>query len=173
MILPSGITKLEFACFAYCASLEYDLGTLPKSITSISWGFTDASHVFGIIDLPNLLTLDGPAFGGTLITEVVNLGKISYVPDLAFDEDNSTSKTLKKVVLPSTLTELGAAFRRCRNLEILIIHAVAPPTLTNVNTFNDTTKVQIYVPDAAVSNYQAATNWSAFASRIKPLSELP
>ncbi|WP_368315358.1 hypothetical protein, partial [Parabacteroides distasonis] len=29
----------------------------------------------------------------------------------------------------------------------------------------------IYVPDEAVETYKTATNWSAYASRIKPISE--
>lgn len=29
----------------------------------------------------------------------------------------------------------------------------------------------IYVPDALVDGYKAATNWSTYASQIKPLSE--
>ena len=28
-------------------------------------------------------------------------------------------------------------------------------------------------PDALVATYQAATNWSTLADRIKPISELP
>ena len=30
----------------------------------------------------------------------------------------------------------------------------------------------IYVPDDLVNSYKAHTNWSAYASQIKPLSEL-
>lgn len=29
----------------------------------------------------------------------------------------------------------------------------------------------IYVPDALVDSYKAATNWSTYASQIRPLSE--
>ena len=45
-------------------------------------------------------------------------------------------------------------------------------TLTNVSAFTGTT-CNIYVPDALVATYKAATNWSTLAARIKPISELP
>ena len=31
----------------------------------------------------------------------------------------------------------------------------------------------IYVPDSLVDSYKTATNWSTYASQIKPISELP
>ena len=44
-----------------------------------------------------------------------------------------------------------------------------PPTL-GANAFNNTT-CKIYVPDASVSAYKAATNWSTYASRIFSLTQ--
>lgn len=33
--------------------------------------------------------------------------------------------------------------------------------------------MKIYVPDASVEAYKKATNWSQYADRIYPMSELP
>ena len=53
-----------------------------------------------------------------------------------------------------------------------VIQSPTMMTLTSTNAFTGTT-CNIYVPDALVAAYQAATNWSTLAARIKPISELP
>lgn len=45
------------------------------------------------------------------------------------------------------------------------------PLKTSGNYWSDFLKGNIYVPDNLVSSYKTATNWSAFAGLIKPLSE--
>ena len=57
-----------------------------------------------------------------------------------------------------------------RNL-YLKIEAVTPPTLGGKLTGGDGYVKEIYVPDESVDAYKAATNWSAYSSVIKPLSE--
>lgn len=53
-----------------------------------------------------------------------------------------------------------------------IFESTTPPTLANANAFNGiNSTARIYVPDAAVNDYKAATNWSTYASYIYPLSD--
>jgi len=77
--------------------------------------------------------------------------------------------------VPDTVITVGAnTFIYCYSLNDLVFHSVTPPTLANVNAFtgiNPTCK--IYVPDASVAAYQAATNWTVYSDYIYPLSERP
>lgn len=53
---------------------------------------------------------------------------------------------------------------------------ITPPTLGANCFINTNSSFRIYVPDdgtgAIVQDYKAATNWSSYASRIFPISQL-
>jgi hypothetical protein len=75
---------------------------------------------------------------------------------------------LKFVELPSTITSIGStAFFAGLSGKILLIHATVPPSVGSFG-LNFT---YIYVPDESVEAYKTASNWSTYASNIKPLSE--
>lgn len=70
------------------------------------------------------------------------------------------------------------AFEYCDGLSALIIRKTdGVCTLSGSQAFNGSTIKKgtgyIYVPDSLVSAYAQASNWSAVASQIKGLSELP
>lgn len=60
----------------------------------------------------------------------------------------------------------------CTNLLAIIILATIPFSLSS-GALNETKNCPIYVPDEAVDAYKTATNWAAYADRIKPISEKP
>jgi len=72
-------------------------------------------------------------------------------------------------------TSIGSnAFTSCTALTTLILRNTEKvATLGNVNALSGANNCIIYVPDELVDDYKAATNWSAYADRIKGLSELP
>lgn len=73
----------------------------------------------------------------------------------------------------TAMTTIGdSAFRGCSALTYIKILATTPPTLSSTNAIPSTIGA-IYVPDESVAAYQAATNWSSFASKIKGISEMP
>ena len=78
------------------------------------------------------------------------------------------------ITLPSTITTYGTGvFFGCTALKEAIVEAVTPPT-AGANLFQSCTALTaIYVPDASVSAYQAASGWSTYASIIKGISERP
>ena len=86
---------------------------------------------------------------------------------------NCTS--LLSVTLNGSISNIrNYSFRGATNLREVIIEATTPPTLgTNVFQYIDTSQLTIYVPDASVSAYQAASGWSTYASIIKPISQRP
>lgn len=68
-------------------------------------------------------------------------------------------------VLPPTLTSMYFPGTYC---ERIVMTATTPPTLSNATCYAN----KVYVPDASVAAYKAATNWSTSASKIFPISDL-
>ena len=55
----------------------------------------------------------------------------------------------------------------------IILQPITPATL-GTNVFQlDTALAAIYVPDASVATYKAASGWSAYASIIKSINDRP
>lgn len=79
---------------------------------------------------------------------------------------------LATVTIPSQITGINyRAFAGCTSLREMIVLATNPPGLGGASI--PTTVTDIYVPDASVSAYQSATNWTTYASKIKGISERP
>ena len=78
--------------------------------------------------------------------------------------------------IPSSVTKIGQYViggnndSNVKNVPIVICRAVTPPTLGTVKA-NGGAHQAIYVPDESVEAYKTATNWSAFADIILPLSQ--
>lgn len=137
--------------------------------------------------------------GNRFFSYCYNLTKVELpnavsVGDYAF----TYCTALREITLPSVQTIAAFAFQNCTALTVIDLGAANSLqsnvfTGTNINklilrrtdtiTTNNSTAVfnntpmsrgegYIYVPDNLVEQYKAATNWSTFASQIKPLSEL-
>ena len=78
--------------------------------------------------------------------------------------------------IPSSVTKIGQYViggnydSNVKNVPTVICRAVTPPTLGTVKA-NGGAHQAIYVPDESVEAYKTATNWSAFADIILPLSQ--
>lgn len=83
--------------------------------------------------------------------------------------------TASSVIIPSSAVSLSSNTLRTEHLEEIVIEATTPPTLatTSLPQTTRTKLTSIYVPDASVEAYKAASGWSTFASKIKPISERP
>jgi len=90
------------------------------------------------------------------------------VGDRAFYNTN-----FKILDFPSTITGIGTnAVAFMYRLDTLICRATTPPTMAGaISTGDQFSIVKIYVPDASVAAYKAATGWISFASNIYPLSQ--
>lgn len=168
--LPRTLRTINNNAYSGCTNLS-DI-TLPPSVISIGQGGFSGTKIGGTLYLPNLTTV-GPygMFVGTNIEYITSLGSITTT-------NNGGSgygfcygcKQLKSVILPTTLTTLGSyAFYDCTDLEIVVCEATVPPTFGS-NALKNTPCI-IYVPDESITAYREASNWSAYADRILPLSE--
>lgn len=83
---------------------------------------------------------------------------------------------LTSVDLPLVTSIGNYAFCYCHDLTALVLRNTTKVcSLASTNAFSSTPikggTGYIYVPDDLVDSYKAATNWSAYAAQIKPLSE--
>lgn len=80
---------------------------------------------------------------------------------------NCTQMT--SVTLPSCITEIkSGAFTNCTGITSFTCMATTPPTIS-AGVLDDTGGT-IWVPDDSVRMYQADTNWSTYAQRIRAIS---
>lgn len=90
---------------------------------------------------------------------------VTEVPSYAFDYTN-----LEKVYLPATIETIGArAFAECTKLSSLTIYAMTPPTLENQIFQGVPEGLVVYVPAAAIAQYQDADGWKDFT--LLPIQE--
>ena len=174
--VPDGITDIPGGFLYDCINVR-ELHINWQNIKSIGWyAFRNCkSLVIDNLSIPNLETLGEYTFDGVKIKYVLDLGKVTTIPGgnwgnfLHCDKDY-----LEGVILPDTVTTIGYhLLRDCTNVKFLVVKSIAPPTLTEIGHFEGSPNCPIYVPDASVTAYQEATNWSSYASRIKAISDLP
>ena len=90
---------------------------------------------------------------------------VAEVPSYAFDYTN-----LETVYLPATIEKIGArAFADCSKLSSLTIYAMTPPILES-NVFQGVPEgLVVYVPAAAIAQYQDMEAWGKFT--LLPIQE--
>ena len=140
--LPSGVTSIGSSAFNGCTRLA--LTSLPSGVTSIgSSAFEECSNL-ALTSLPSGVT----SIGSFAFRNCYNLALTS---------------------LPSGVTSIGyMSFGFCYAIKSLTIPISIPPTASEYSFYG--TSFPIYVPSESVDTYKAANGWSAYASRIFPIS---
>lgn len=109
---------------------------------------------------PNLVNLGSHAISLMQFLTKLTLGDV-MIRESSFDRimlQVLDVKTSSSIYIPTTLSKA-----------LIIRDITAVPTMENtVTELKDT--LNVYVPDDLVDAFKAATNWSAFGDRIKPLS---
>jgi len=126
-----------------------------------------------VVDFPNVTSTGVNVFYACYALHTVNLPSLISINSNMF----AYSSLLKRLDFPSVESISGGAFSGCSRLVTLILRkADTVCTLENVSAFSGTSIAKgtgfVYVPDDLVEQYKAATNWSTYASQIKPISEL-
>lgn len=123
----------------------------------------------GEIELNSVESYGRNVMGGTSVTSII-LPSVVQIGEGAFDG----LSTLKVVDIGENCTSIGnTAWRSDSALLSIVVRASTPPSLGS-NAFQRTNNTFIiYVPDAAVDTYKAASGWSdsSIVDRIKPLSQ--
>ena len=171
--LPAGVTSIRIGAFNGCKLLARVLNLENTKVTKILNGVFNGCAALAEVSLPASLTSIGQyAFlGCKSLTRAVNFENTQLTS--ISSELFSGCSSLTEIALPAGVTSIGSnAFYGCSSLQYIRIEATTPPTLASTNAIPSKIGA-IYVPDESVAAYQAATNWSSFASKIKGISEMP
>lgn len=167
----STITKVKPYAFYMIQSLVSV--NLPNATFISEYAFFHCTNL-ATVNIPNATRVYSYAFRNTNITNIV-LPNVDGLEREVFAYSRSLS-TIDCHKLTSIEYE---ALIGCSALKSLIIRTSRVIYLSYTNAFNNSliatseTEGFIYVPDDLVESYKSATNWSAYASKIKGLSELP
>ena len=154
----SGCTALNSINLPVCTSIGTYAFYSCKSLTSI--------------DLPVCTSIGPYTFYRCTALTSINLPVCTSIGDYAF----SSCTALTSINLPACTSIHSYAFNSCKSLtSIKLANTSKICTLSNSDAFKVTPIANkagyIYVPDELVEQYKKATNWSVYASQIKPLSE--
>ena len=124
------------------------------------------------ISCPNVKRVYNKAFCNCVSLTQVHFPALETIHDGAF----SYCSTLACADFPRLEYIEMCGFECCANLTKLILRHSQVCTLGDTMSFDYTPIASgtgyIYVPDELVEQYKAATNWSVYASQIRPISEL-
>ena len=144
-----GTTQIYQSCFENCTSLTNI--NIPNTVTRIGNSFVASSGITSITfeeggDAP--LLLEGSTSG--------------YKPGV-FRLISS-----QKIIFPSRLSELKNNALGCTSAMTYVFTSTTPPSVTgNGQITEDITNSIIYVPNSALTTYQATTGFDAVSSSIK------
>ena len=180
-------TQIPYASFLSCTALQ-SIDTGQEVVSVGQNAFQNCTSLGGDMDFPKATELGARAFYKTAITSLnaplatnikdqvcdlctslasVNLPLATIIPYRAF----AGCTALQHFEVGENVTTIGqGAFLGCTALQQVVVKPVTPPTMS-AQAFNSTNNCPIYVPDASVEAYKAATNWNTYASRIKGISE--
>ena len=154
--LPDTLEDIRSYVFQNCSSLQTI--TIPKSVKSIKEIIFD-----GCSQLSSIIFESGGTEGLTFDTGNGYNNNIFAM--------GNTTTLLKRVEFPERLTNLSKHPFRNSTLTTIIFNGTTPPTVTDGLALPG--GATIYVPDVALTDYQAANGFSSVTGQIKGISELP
>ena len=162
--LGSGITIIDAYAFAYCYSIASI--TIPNSVTSI--GNYAFQYCFGLssVTIPSGVT----SIGNYAFQYCYNLASVTIPSGVTSIGDNAFNScySLASITIPSGVTSIGnQAFQYCYGAAEYHILPATPPTAGTTIFVNIVSDCVIYVPAASLTDYQTATNWSTYASKMQ------
>lgn len=186
--IPDGVTNIGGSAFNTCYSLAsikipnevksigsnafyscYSLNSvkLPDGVTSIGYGAFNSCYSLGSIEIPDGVTsIEGSAFNGCY-----SLGSIKIPDGVTVIKSYMFygCYSLDRITIPEGVTSIESnAFNSCYGVSAYYLLPKVPPTLANTNAFGGIEPdCIIYVPAGTLAAYQAATNWSTYASYMR------
>ena len=166
--IPRGVTDMS-ETFANCSSLV-NSPNIPSGVTSMFYTFRNCTSLVNATVIPDSVEDMMCTFQGCI--SLVNVPNISSsITDMMLTFDGCTSLVTAPTI-KSSVTQMTKTFRNCSSLKELTLLPITPPLMQSALEGCSSIET-IYVPDSAVEDYKAATNWSEFADKIKPLSSKP
>lgn len=157
-----GCTELGINSFEYSNVVINNILATPTLATIGNYAFTYVQRS-QIVNIPTGKTWGNYVFRGALITEATIANGFTIIPIGMFYQ----CATLTKATIPATVTEFkDVVFSGCTGLVDLTILATTPPVIASNSLQSINSNCVIKVPSASLAAYQAATYWSAHASKM-------
>jgi len=162
--LGTNTDQIGYYSFALCRGLSNIV--LPNSITSIGQNAFYCCYNLSSIVIPgSVLEIKTYSFSVCYnLSSIVIESGVSRIGIRAF----SGCSGLSTITIPGSITTIESyAFDSCSGVAEYHIMSTTPPTLVASNVFNGIpSDCVIYVPAASLAEYQVATNWATYASRM-------
>jgi hypothetical protein len=161
--IPSSVTTIGYASFAYCDRLA-DV-TLGNSIVTVGDFAFYACKKLGSIIIPNTATTIGTAafdYCNSLASLTIG-NSVTTIGEYAFMECTG----LTSVTIPGSVTTIhGQAFAYCKGLTEVINLSTVPQHIDGHKVFNEvnTDALTLKVPANSVDAYRAAAEWKEFGN---------
>ncbi|HSW67348.1 MAG TPA: leucine-rich repeat domain-containing protein [Bacteroidales bacterium] len=172
--LSSGFTgSIGAFCFDSCTALR--MLTFPSGITG-NIGTNAFRNCYSLImTLPSGMTGSIEANGLRACYQFTSLVLPSGLGTAIGDSSFLNMKGLLSLTIPAVCTSVAAnAFATNDAINEYIFQSTTPPALAATSAFTGIRLwTRIYVPDASVAAYKAATNWSTYANYIYSINSRP
>lgn len=173
MIVDTFEKKIAIEKPYYAYLMDFKIGDFnDDEITKVrEYAFYEKKSLTSI-NLPVCTSIDYSAFRNCTSLKSINVPVCTNIGNNSFEN----CRTLTSIDLPVCTSIGDSAFDDCTKLtSIKLANTSKICTLSDSNAFNNTPIANkagyIYVPDELVEQYKKSTNWSVYASQIKPLSE--
>lgn len=154
------VTSIGGYSFYNCTNLVS--ADFPNAISIGTYSFYNCS-LLASVDFPKATSIGSYAFQQCRRLESVVFPEVASISSSAF----YSCSVLARVDFPKSENVSNNCFANCSNLNVLILRKTDTIcTLSNINAFTGTpfassgTGGTLYVPQALIASYQAASNWS-------------
>jgi hypothetical protein len=183
LFINNPLLESVYSMFGACKALE----TVPEDLFKFQPNLRDIAYLFshsGLKEIPQKLFSYSENIAGYYYTfyntpiisvpdgVILNLMTSGYLSNSA---GFYNCPNLKTIVIPESLWSIGGSFfYGCPAIEWIELKSITPPECTSDTFVNSIETVYpIYVPDAAIEDYKAASGFIGYASRIFPVSQKP
>lgn len=163
--IPSTVTSIAINTFYYCYSLASV--SIPNGVTAIGNSAFYYCYSLASVAIPSgVTTIGSSAF--YYCSSLASVPMPSGVTTIGSSSAFYYCYSLASISIPSGVTKIEAqTFYNCYGMAEYHIKPTAPPTLANVNAFNNIqSDCVIYVPSASLNTYKTTNNWSTYASKM-------
>ena len=169
--IPNGVRSIQSYAFYYCYSLTSI--NIPNSVASIGDSAFYYCYSLTSINIPNnVARIDNSTFKYCYSLASISIpNSVTEIYSNAF----AACYSLASITIPNSVKKIELfTFNNCTSLTNYILNCNSVPTLSNTNAFDSINKSAIiWVKDELVEDYKSATNWSTYATYIKPISSMP
>ena len=165
VVIPNGANSINGGMFYLCYGLKGV--SIPPSVTSVNYSAFSSCVSMAYCNIPTGANIGGydNFYNNYVLKNIILPNALTTVTSQML----RGCMLLQAITIPAAVTSIAAnAFNGCALIKEYHIRPTTPPTLANISAFTGiAADCVIYVPAASLSAYQAATNWSTYASYMQ------